>query len=321
VTVRTRLAPTPSGALHAGNAYSFLAAWLCARAAGGTVVLRVEDVDSTRSRPEWIEALFRDLEWLGLDWDEGPSGPSDMESAYRQSSSRRQARYRDVCEDWKSRGILYPCRCSRAQLRTDAPQVERIDQDLPPVIPYAGNCRSRSVGDAQARDAWRMALPDGPSRVEDAWQGAREIDSLALLGDPVLRRGDGVFAYHLAVCVDDADQGIDLVVRGRDLLPFAHLHTHLHGLLGRSAPRFAHHGLLGDAQGRRLAKRIGSGSLANLREAGRDPRELVGQLASLLHPDRSFAGLWLSARELVEFGAPAPASHDLPCSSLPGESQ
>lgn len=143
-------------------------------------MLRVEDVDSTRSRPEWIEALFRDLAWLGLDWDEGPSGPMEAESAFRQSSSHRQARYRDVCEDWKARGILYPCRCTRAQLRTDAPQVERIDQDLPPGVPYAGNCRSRAVGEARPRDAWRLALPDAPSRVEDLWQGTRELGSLEL---------------------------------------------------------------------------------------------------------------------------------------------
>ncbi|MBK9577458.1 MAG: tRNA glutamyl-Q(34) synthetase GluQRS [Fibrobacterota bacterium] len=319
MTVRTRLAPTPSGALHAGNAFSFLAAWLCARASDGTVVLRVEDVDSTRSRPEWIEALFRDLAWLGLDWDEGPSGPTDAQSAYRQSSSRRQARYRDVCEGWKAGGILYPCQCTRAQLRTDAPQVERIGQDLPPGVPYAGNCRARPTGEAGARDAWRLALPDSSSRVEDLWQGSRDLGSLELLGDPVLRRGDGVFAYHLAVCVDDADQGIDLVVRGRDLLPFGHLHAHLHGLLGHPVPRFAHHGLLGDAQGRRMAKRIGSGSLAALREAGRDPRELVGHLAPLLHPGRIPAGLRLSAPELVAYGMPAPPSQDLPCASLPGD--
>ncbi|HNY32208.1 MAG TPA: glutamate--tRNA ligase family protein [Fibrobacteria bacterium] len=319
MSFRTRLAPTPSGALHGGNAFSFLAAWLAARAAGGTVVLRIEDVDSTRSRPEWIEAVFRDLEWLGLDWDEGPSGPSDLASGFFQSSASRQERYRAIREAWSREGVLYPCSCSRARLRTDAPQVERIGDDLPGGPVYDGKCRGRAASEAGARDAWRLPLPDVPSCLEDLWQGIRNLDSLARLGDPVLCRGDGVFAYHLAVCVDDADQGIDLVVRGRDLLPFAHLHAHLHRLLGHSVPRFAHHGLLGDAEGRRMAKRIGSGSIASLREAGCDVRELVGRLAPLLHPGRIPAGTRLSARELVAFGMPTPSAQDLPCPPLPGD--
>ncbi|MEK7393910.1 MAG: glutamate--tRNA ligase family protein, partial [Fibrobacterota bacterium] len=123
MTVRTRLAPTPSGALHAGNAFSFLLAWLWARSQGGKVVLRIEDVDTSRARPDWIEAVFRDLEWLGLDWDEGPEGPTDHQSAYRQSSAARQERYAAIWRDWTESGLLYPCRCTRADLRTDAPQV------------------------------------------------------------------------------------------------------------------------------------------------------------------------------------------------------
>lgn len=319
MTVRTRLAPTPSGALHVGNAFSFLLAWLWARSRGGEVVLRVEDVDSARARPEWIEAVFRDLEWLGLDWDHGPDGPGDRGSGFFQSSPDRQERYREVWASWCGKGLLYPCSCTRSRLRTDAPQVERIGDDLPPGAIYDGKCRDRDPSLPLAGDAWRLRLDRTPSRLEDSWQGVRELDSLDRLGDPVLRRGDGVFAYHLAVCVDDVDQGIDSVVRGRDLLPFAHLHGHLHGLLGSRAIRFSHHGLLGDPEGRRLAKRIGSGSIASLREAGCDPRRLVGLLAPLVHPGRFPGGILLSAGELAAFGPPSPSPQDLPCPPLPGE--
>ena len=313
MTARTRLAPTPSGALHTGNAFSFLLAWLWARSQGGQVVLRIEDVDTTRARPDWIEAVFRDLEWLGLDWDLGPSGPSDLASPFRQSSPERQARYRGIMDAWTESGIVYPCRCTRADLRTDAPQVERIGDDLPPGSPYSGKCRARSRSDAGPGDAWRLRLPDTPAEIDDIWMGQRRLGRLDLLGDPVLRRGDGCTAYHLAVCVDDSDQGISHVVRGRDLLPFAHLHAHLHRLLGNpSPPRFCHHGLLGDIDGRRLAKRIGSASLSGMREAGFDPRKLVGSLAPFLFPGTMSGTLACTASELLPLGPPRPRIDDIP---------
>jgi glutamyl-tRNA synthetase len=318
--VRVRLAPTPSGALHAGNAYSFLLAWLWARHQGGSVVLRIEDVDTTRARPDWIEAIFRDLEWLGLDWDEGPAGPTDTTSSYRQSSPERQARYTALWEQWTQEGHLYPCHCTRAELRTDAPQIERIGDDLPPGIPYSGRCRERTSADASPTDAWRLRLPPRSSQFTDGWMGARHLERLSDLGDPVLRRGDGCTAYHLAVCADDFDQGITHVVRGRDLLGFAHLHSHLHELIANSCPPvFLHHGLLGDEQGARLAKRIGSGSLSDLRRSGMDPRLLVGRLADLV-----FAGTFPSferrtARDLVDLGAPRPLLVDQTFSVKPTE--
>lgn len=309
--VRTRLAPTPSGALHAGNAFSFLLAWLWARHQGGRVVLRIEDVDTTRARPDWIEAVFRDLEWLGLDWDEGPDGPSDAASPYRQSSPDRQARYEGVWKRWAQEGVVYPCRCTRADLRTDAPQVERIGDDLPAGIPYSGRCRTRNLSDASPTDAWRLRLPDGPSAFDDLWAGTRRLESLSAIGDPVLRRGDGCTAYHLAVCVDDFDQHVTHVVRGRDLLSFAHLHLHLHSRLDNSClPVFLHHGLLGDARGARLAKRIGSGSLSDLRRSGMDPRLLIGRLANLVFPGTFPVCAPCTARDLVAWGPPRPSGAD-----------
>lgn len=313
MTVRTRIAPTPSGALHAGNACSFLLAWLWARSQGGEVVLRIEDVDTTRSRADWIESVFRDLEWLGLDWDAGPSGPTDLSSAYRQSSQERQARYARLWKEWADSGWIYPCRCTRADLRTDAPQVERIGDDTPPGTIYSGKCRTRAASDAGPADAWRLRLPDAPSDIGDLWMGHRRLDRLSRLGDPVLRRGDGCTAYHLAVCVDDFDQRITHVVRGRDLLPFSHLHSHLHRLLGNpEPPRFAHHGLLGDAEGRRMAKRIGSDSLSGMRESGRDPHDLIGHLAPLLFPGTIPEPIRCSAAELVSVGLPDPPTSDRP---------
>lgn len=317
MTARTRIAPTPSGALHAGNAYSFLLAWLWARSQDGEVVLRIEDVDTTRSRPDWIESVFRDLEWLGLDWDAGPSGPADLSSTYRQSSQERQARYSRLRQDWAASGWIYPCRCTRADLRTDAPQVERIGDDVAPGAIYSGKCRTRTVPDAGPTDAWRLRLPDSSSDIDDLWMGHRHLDDLSRLGDPVLRRGDGCTAYHLAVCADDFDQRITHVVRGRDLLPFSHLHSHLHGLLGNpEPPRFAHHGLLGDAEGRRMAKRIGSDSLSGMRESGRDPCDLIGHLAPFLFPGTIAEPIRCSAAELVSLGLPEPSTSDRPFPTL-----
>ena len=119
----TRLAPPPSGALHAGNAFSFLCAWLWARSCEGSVLLRIEDTDIPRAKPDWVESIFRDLDWLGLDWDRGPQGPSDVQSLHRQSAPLRQERYRTIWDDWILRGLLYPCKCTRSDLRIYAPQV------------------------------------------------------------------------------------------------------------------------------------------------------------------------------------------------------
>lgn len=306
----TRLAPTPSGNLHAGNAFSFVLAWLAARTRSGRVLLRIEDTDSTRSRPGWVEDVFRDLEWLGLDWDEGPSGPDDLESAFRQSSAGRQARYAGVLEDWIQAGLAYPCRCTRRELSVDAPQVERLrDPDLP-ANPYPGTCRPRMGMRPSGPEAWRLALPATPSRIGDLARGTSRLPDLSALGDPVLRRGDGCFAYHLAVCVDDADQGVDLVVRGRDLAPWAHLHAHLHALLGSSPPAWAHHAIAGGSGGERLAKRIGSASLSAMRRAGAGPERLLGLFAPLLHPESGLDGTPLSLAELATLPPPDPAMSD-----------
>lgn len=308
--MRTRLAPTPSGQLHAGNAYSFVLAWAWARTRGGSVVLRIEDTDTTRSRDAWIEDIFRDLEWLGLDWDDGPSGPSDRQSTFIQSSRERLARHREVLDDWIARGDAYPCRCKRRDLSISAPQIANLNDPDLPINPYPGRCRARHASEALPDDAWRLRLPDTPSRVDDLLRGPSSIGRLSDLGDPILRRADGCFSYHLAVCVDDADQGIDTVIRGRDLAPWSHLHAHLHSLLGKKPPLFAHHALLGGEGGERLAKRIGSTSLKGLREAGIPGAALIGRFAPLLHPSRDLDGAPLTSAELLHLGPPGPVTTD-----------
>lgn len=309
--MRTRLAPTPSGFLHLGNAANFVLCWLLARSRGGKVVLRIEDTDTARRRTEFVESLFCDLEWLGLDWDEGPFGPGDDQGDWFQSSPRRQERYREVFASWRREGLLFPCRCTRRELSLAAPQVARLDEveGIDPL--YPGTCRERTVQDAGSSDAWRLRLPEASSGFADLWRGRQELSNLKSLGSPVLRRGDGCFAYHLAVCVDDADQGITHAVRGRDLLPWAHLHGHLHSLLGKMAPVFGHHPLLGGGAGERLAKSAGSTSLRFLREAGVSREAVLGRLVPFLHPGRERVPS-ISLEDLLALGIPDPGRADLP---------
>jgi glutamyl-tRNA synthetase len=309
--VKTRLAPTPSGFLHLGNAANFLLCWLWARTQGGKVVLRIEDTDTTRRRTEFVESLFRDLEWLGLDWDEGPNGPTDAQCPWFQSSRLRTERYVEVIDLLAGRGDLFPCRCTRKELSLAAPQVARIEEDAGIGPLYPGTCRGRKAGDAGASDAWRLRLPECPSSFEDLWRGRQNLSSLEALGAPVLKRGDGCIAYHLAVCVDDADQGITHVLRGRDLLPWTHLHKHLHGLLGHPAPVFGHHPLLGGAGGERLAKSAGSTSLRSLREGGVAATSVLGRLARFLHPKAPVVAE-IPLDELLGWGIPDPGTIDLP---------
>lgn len=309
--VRTRLAPTPSGFLHLGNAANFLLCWLFARTQGGEVCLRIEDTDTTRRRTEFVESLFRDLEWLGLDWDEGPSGPGDSMGPWFQSSPSRQARYREVMEAWTALGHLFPCRCSRKDLSLAAPQVARLDQAQGLGSLYPGTCQVREPAEAGPSDAWRLRLPGRESSFADLWRGRQDLSNMAGMGAPVLRRGDGCFAYHLAVCVDDFDQGITHVVRGRDLLPWTHLHLHLHSLLGGDALSFGHHPLLGGLQGERLAKSAGSTSLRALREGGVSREAVLGQLSRFLHP-KSPATQAISLEDLLGRGLPDPGLIDLP---------
>ena len=249
----TRFAPSPNGPLHWGHAYSAIVAHDLAREAGGRFLLRIEDIDGPRSRPELADEFRRDLEWLGLEWEEVPA------------QGTRGASYILAAQRLRDAGLLYPCTCTRAQI---AEAASTIGPEGPV---YPGTCRGCSdVGEEGA--AWRLDVRralelTGPLTWHDALTGEQTADPLSI-GDPVLVRKDLPASYHLAVTLDDAADGVTLVTRGRDLFAATHVHRLLQALLGLPVPRWHHHALLLDEDGRKLAKRRGSKALSDHREAG-----------------------------------------------------
>ncbi len=278
----TRLAPSPTGLLHLGNAWSFLLAWLGARSCGGKVLLRVEDLDPARSKPEFCAALEQDLLWLGLDWDGQP--------LYQ---SRRGQLYETALDGLRQRHLAYPCYCTRKELRAAYDDLQGLAAaPHQPVwgdagAAYSGACRKLNPAQRAEREAmgrhpaWRLAGPPEPFAFTDLVFGPQSYALAQLGGDFALRRSDGVWAYQLAVCVDDAAMGVNLVVRGQDLLSSTPRQLCLLELMGQEAPRYAHLPLLLDAEGQRLAKRHQSLSLAALRQAGLAPEAVIGFLAHL----------------------------------------
>jgi len=281
--VRGRLAPSPTGLLHLGNALAFLLAWLGARAAGGAVVLRLEDIDPDRSRPEFAAAALHDLRWLGLDWDEGPDlgGPC---GPYVQS--RRLPLYQDAIARLEAAGRVYPCFCTRRELRTLAGAPHADDGSTV----YPGTCRGLSAAERERLGRTRRPTlrldcggPAGggqPIRFTDLVAGPQEMTPAECGGDFALRRSDGVVAYQLAVVVDDAAMGVTQVARGADILTSTPRQILLQRLLGLPTPDYAHLPLVLDHAGERLAKRHNSLTLAALRAAGARPETVIGWLAS-----------------------------------------
>src|SRR5882757_3255329 len=266
MTVVTRFAPSPTGELHLGSAYSALVAWKRAHEAGGTFLLRIEDIDIRRSRREFETSILADLEWLGLAWD-----------GEVRRQSEHFADYGKVLDGLGKRGLIYPCFCTRADIAASAgaPQGPAQGPDGPI---YPGTCRHRTVEErrrliAEGRefclrlDVEKAAAEAGPYHFVDESHGRIEGEPL-LFGDVVLARKDTPTSYHLAVTIDDHLQGVTLVTRGEDLLPSTHVHRLLQCLLGYDAPQYAHHPLLTDENGRRFAKRDRSLTLRALRESG-----------------------------------------------------
>jgi len=259
----TRFAPSPNGRLHLGHALSAIVAHDLARAGGGRFLLRIEDIDGPRSRPELAEEFRRDLEWLGLEWEEVPA------------QSTRLARYAAAAEALKAKGLLYPCTCTRKDIEAAGarPGLEGLI--------YPGTCKHRAPDPARPAawrlDAARALAATGPLVWEDALAGPQVVD-LAGLGDVVLVRKDLPASYHLAVTLDDAADGVTLVTRGADLFAASHVHRTLQALLGLPVPRWHHHPLLRGPDGEKLAKRRGSPALAERREAGEDGWMLAEQL-------------------------------------------
>lgn len=262
-----RFAPSPSGRMHLGNVFSALLAWLSARAVDEEFVLRIEDLDPARCRPEYIALLRDDLQWLGLDWDrEMPM------------QSTRTAVYAEAFDRLNAQGLLYPCFCTRNELHAaSAPHAS----DGTPV--YAGTCRTltREQIAAQTRKpAWRIRVPNETIRYSDGVYGEISQNLLADCGDFILRRSDGVYAYQLAVVCDDALGGISQVVRGRDLLLSTPRQLWLFETLGYAAPQYYHVPLLVAPDGHRLSKRERDLDLSSLR-ARCTPEKLIGNLAFL----------------------------------------
>lgn len=273
-TVIGRFAPTPSGRMHLGNVFSCLMAWLSARSAGGRIVLRIEDLDSRAQDKAVADRLMADLEWLGLPWDEGP---------YRQSE--RIDIYEDAVRRLGELGLTYPCFCTRAELHAATAPHASDGTYL-----YAGTCRDLTPDQIAERScrrapATRLRVPD-----KDDPAGAIEFCDLAYgpqkevlareCGDFLVRRSDGVFAYQLAVVVDDGLMGVNQVVRGRDLLGSSARQIYLARLLGLAAPAYGHVPLLTAPDGRRLSKRDQDLDLGALRQRGISSRRIVGALAA-----------------------------------------
>lgn len=272
VSVTTRFAPSPTGRLHLGHALSAVRGHDRARAAGGRFLLRIEDIDGTRSREGFVAGIEEDLAWLGLGWD----GP-----VLRQST--RLPAYADALDRLRGEGLLYPCFCTRADIAAAASAPHGPDGAL-----YPGTCRALPSARAAERiaagepHAWRLAMTHAAARAGPlVWHDFSSGEVIAdpqAFGDVVLARKDAPASYHLAVTVDDAWQGVTDVTRGADLFAATHVHRLLQALLGLPTPAYHHHPLLLGPDGRRLAKRSGAKSLAELRAEGADPAALLAAL-------------------------------------------
>jgi len=271
--VVTRFAPSPTGYLHLGHAASALAGWHAARGvAGGRFLLRIEDIDAGRCRPVFEQAIHEDLDWLGLDWEKPVRRQSEHRADYDAALARLAAL-----------GVLYPCFCTRAAIAAEIAAAAAAPQG--PAGPlYPGTCRGLDPAQRGTRlaanephalrlDAARASALAGPLGWREQEVGEVAVDP-QLNGDVVLARKDIAASYHLAVTVDDALQGVTLVVRGADLFAATHVHRLLQALLQLPAPRYHHHRLLTDAAGQRLAKRDGALALRQLRAAGTSPAEV-----------------------------------------------
>lgn len=277
-SIVTRFAPSPTGLLHLGHGFAALTAWQRARQAGGRFLLRLEDIDTQRCRPEFAAAILEDLAWLGLDWD----GPVRVQSAHL-------ADYRTALESLAARGLLYPCFCTRTDIATAAGAPHAGDA----TARYPGTCRRLDAKERAAKRAtgvpfaWRLdmgracASLAGPLDLTLDGEAPRRASPEAF-GDVVLARKDTPASYHLCATHDDAVQGVTLVTRGEDLRPAADLHRLLQALLGWPAPLYAHHRLLCGPDGRRLAKRDHAETLRALREAGQSADEVRARLGLTL---------------------------------------
>jgi glutamyl-Q tRNA(Asp) synthetase len=272
--MRTRFAPSPTGPLHLGHAFSAITAHDMARAAGGAFLLRIDDIDQTRARPHWGAQILDDLRWLGLAWDEPLRRQSDHLADYAAAIDRLAAR-----------GLTYPCSCRRRDIEAaaSAPQ-EGVPTHGPDGRIYPGTCRGRPMSELRPTDAVRLDVARAFPALDIAFEetgpthaGAHLVTQhhlVAQVGDPVLARPGMGASYHLSVVIDDAAQGITHVIRGEDLFEASFLHAALHALLGTAMPVFHHHRLVRDAAGKRLAKRDDARAIGAHRAEGATPADI-----------------------------------------------
>lgn len=268
---RGRFAPSPTGRMHLGNVFCALLSWLSVKSKGGDWLLRIEDIDPVRSKQVYADLLMEDLEWLGLKWDGTP--------VYQ---SRRSEIYEHYFLKLRKLGLTYPCYCSRADLlATQAPH------EGDGRVVYKGTCRNKAPQRGKAA-ATRLKVPDEVIAFRDGHYGEQRVNLAKQVGDFIIRRKDGAWAYQLAVVADDGLMGITEVVRGRDLLLSSPQQMYLAKLLGFNAPQYIHFPLLCNEEGQRLSKRDASMDMAELRKRYQ-PQELIGLLACLAglipHPD------------------------------------
>lgn len=287
-----RFAPTPSGRMHLGNALSCLIAWLSARSQGGSVILRVEDLDPERSSWGYMRDIEAELHWLGLDWDAGGVDADD----HAWCQSRRSEIYTEYFEQLRGMGLVYPCFCSRAQLHA-ASAPHRSDGRFI----YQGTCRNLTAEEIAEKSktrlpAWRLQVPDREVSFCDLHYGDYTENLSEECGDFIIRRADGVYAYQLAAALDDGLMGVTEVVRGNDLLSSSPRQIWLHELFGFAPPRYGHIPLLTASDGRRLSKRDGDLDIETLSKRYR-PEEVVGMLGHIAGLTEEYRTM--TAKELI----------------------
>lgn len=281
--LKGRIAPTPSGYLHKGNGFSFVLTWLLVRKAGGKLQLRIDDADTERARPEYITDIFRCLEWLGLDWDEGPSGPADFSANY--SQEKRFHEYAQLLNVLRKQEAVYACSCSRTIIKKNHP--DGI---------YRGTCREKSIDFARPDAAWRIKVPAASVCFWELTKGQQCMLLSEHMGDFVVRRKGGLPAYQIASLSDDLSWGTTHIVRGADLLMSSAAQLYLAQQLSMQATerliqqkavnflevQFLHHPLILDPKGQKLSKSADSTSLRSLREAGGNPMPVYALVAEYL---------------------------------------
>lgn len=271
--LRSRLAPTPSGFLHLGNVFSFILTWLVVRKADGHLHLRIDDLDAERAKPAYYDDIFSTLDWLGLDYDSGPRTQQDC--LYHWSQRHRRASYNQALERLVQQGAVFACECSRSLLAEQAPSGI-----------YPGNCRNKNLPLTLPNLAWRINLSeDSFIAFRDARLGECRIDTASAQGDVIIRRRDGIPAYHIASLADDLAQQITFIVRGEDLLPSTAVQLAIAERLGEHSfcrVHFLHHHLVREDSGKKLSKSHDSLSLKALREQGITREEVYERCADFL---------------------------------------